>query len=602
MTEASVEAEKNSPAPSTGWWKRGPFARSLGHFPAVRKRWLKGVACALPASLIDVAAIPLVIRAILNGITAEEPMPLSEVGILCGAILVLGLLKGAAKFGMRFWITGASREFERRFRDNLFSHLTSLTPHDLSKVRTGDIMSRSIADLEAVRMLLGPSVMYLLSALIIVPTAVILMFVIDSDLALIMLGPFLFLAVIVKVAARPTQRWSETLQERLATLSTVAQENVSGIRVVKAFAAEARRGSDFRAMGEAFLDANVKLATLRGFTSAAIAIVKDLGVLAILLVGGWHLVQGDIALGDFVLFLDVLGRSLWPLIAIGWMLGLYTRAKTGAQRLEELFSIKPTVTDDQAEKNLEVTACSLRVKELSYRWNGSPTLKEVSFTLPAGKILGITGRTGCGKSTLIQLLSRQIEPPPKTVFLDDHDIVHLPLSRLRDSLAVVPQDTFLFSETIYDNIAFGRDEASSKDVEHAATAAQIHHEIAEFPEGYKTLLGERGITLSGGQRQRVAIARALAVDTPLLLLDDCLSAVDTATERAILTGLSDALKGRTAILVSHRVAALSLADRILVLDEGAVVEEGTHEDLLAEGGLYAAIEERQRIEEEIEEL
>jgi ATP-binding cassette subfamily B protein len=584
--------------------------RSLRYFPAVRGRFLLGLLCVLPSSGLDFVALFLVRDVInqLDGRLVEPVAPpvggfwFAAVVVPCLIALAVVLLKGAAKYGMRWWVTGASREFEQLYRQDLFEHLMRLAPHDVARIRTGDIMSRSVADIEAVRMVLGPAVMYNAQAVIVVPTALVVMAFIDWQITLAMLLPFIGLALVVKVAARPTQRWSQASQERLADLSIVAQENFSGIRVVKAFATEAFSASVFRRMGQAFLESNVHLATIRGTTSASITIIKDLGMLAIVLVGGWHMVQDRLTLGDFMLFMAVLNLALWPLIAVGWMLGMYHRAAAGARRLDELFAIEPSVRDAPDALSPASVRGDLEVRGLTYAWNGTPVLADVGFQVPAGSTLGITGRTGCGKSTLVQLLSRQVEPPAGTVLLDGHDVRRLSLDFLRKSMGVVPQDSFLFSETIRSNIGFAGEHVEDQTVREMARAAHVEEDIEGFPLGYDERLGERGVTLSGGQRQRTAIARTLAADPPVIILDDCLSAVDTVTEQAILRGLRDKLAGRTAVIVSHRVASLSLADRILVLDEGRVVEQGTHAELVRRGGLYADLHERQRLEAEIEAL
>jgi len=585
---------------------RGVFAQSFGYWPAVKRPFVLGLLCILPASALELAGL-LIIRHAVDGLLGGG-MGTGEVALWAAAVLLLSLVKGAAKYGMRWYITGASRVFERRYRQDLFDHLLTLQPHDLRHLRTGDVMSRSVSDIEAVRMLLGPAVMYNAQALVVLPLALVTMFVIDPLLAAAMLLPFAGLAAVVKLAARPTQAWSHAAQERLAQLSTVAQENFSGIRVVKAFATEAVSSSVFARMGRSFLQANVKLATIRGTTSASISIVKDLGMLVILAIGGWHLVLDRISLGDFLLFNMMLNWALWPLIAVGWMLGMYHRAVAGARRLDEVFAIRPSVQDRPGSATADGGAPApdapvrgeLEVRGLSWAWDGQPALHDISLTVPAGRVLGITGRTGSGKSTLVALLTRQVEPPPGTVRLDGRDVRDWPLAQLRRAIAVVPQDTFLFSESIRGNIAFAHDDLDLETIREMARAAQFDLDIEGFPRGYEELLGERGVTLSGGQRQRTAIARALAADPPVLVLDDCLSAVDSVTEQAILRGLRERLAGRTAIVVSHRVAALSLADHVVVLDDGRIVEQGGHAQLVRQGGLYAALNERQRLQEEIE--
>jgi len=577
-----------------------PFQRALGYFPRIRRQWLIGMAAILPGSGLPMAVFYIVAK-VIDGVDRGD-MSFASATNWCLLAFALVIAASFGKYAMRLYITGASRDFERLYRQDLFAHLMTLSPHDLADVRTGDIMSRSVSDIEAVRMLLGPGIMYNAQALIIVPAALIAMAFTDVWLMLAMLVPFVGLAAVIKAASRPTQRWSSATQERLASVSTVAQESLAGIRVVKAFASEPLTSTAFRTMGRQLAEANLHLATLRGITSAGVTAVKEVGAMVILGVGGWHVVSGDLSKGDLVFFLLLLGYALWPLIAIGWMLGMYHRAKAAAQRLEELFTLQPTVTDHPDTQPVSGLTGRLEVRHLTHAWDGATVLDDVSFEVPAGSTLGITGRTGCGKTTLVSLMARLVEPPPGTVLLDGHDIRDLPLEQLRDTLGVVPQDTFLFSDTIRANVAFAGDHIDDERVVEAVRQAQIHDDIMAFPKNFDEVLGERGVTLSGGQRQRTAIARTLAADTPVIMLDDCLSAVDSVTEQAILRNLEKTLVGRTAIIVSHRVAALSLADNVLVLDEGRVVESGTHDELVERSGLYAKIEERQRIEAEIEAL
>jgi ATP-binding cassette subfamily B protein len=581
------------------------FAKALSYWPAVRGRFMAGLVCVIPSTAVDLGVL-LIVREVVNGVFGEDltggDMAFTTVAWWAAAVMGLAIVKAFSKYAMRLWVTGASRRFEQFYRQDLFEHLMTLSPQDIAHVRTGDIMARSVSDIEAVRMLLGPAVMYNAQSVLVLPAALTMMAIVDTSLMLAMLVPYFGLALVIKFAAKPTQRWTQLSQERLADLSVVAQENISGIRVVKAFATEAFSESVFKRMGRAFLEANVHVAVIRGTTGAVITIIRDVGVLLIVMIGGWHIIEGRITVGDFMFFLMAMAWSLWPLIAVGWALGMYHRAAAGARRLNEVFAIRPSIADAPEAVSLSGLRGELELRDLSWAWNGAATLTDINIKVPAGTTLGITGRTGSGKSTLVQLLSRQIEPPTGTVFLDGIDITRISLSALRKSMGVVPQDSFLFSETIRSNIAFASDDIGLETVQDMARAAHVHEDIEAFPHGYDEMLGERGVTLSGGQRQRATIARALAADPPILILDDCLSAVDSVTEQAILRGLQDTLKGRTAVIVSHRVSALALAGHIVVLDEGRVVEQGTHGTLTASGGLYAKLRERQELEAEIEEL
>jgi ATP-binding cassette, subfamily B, multidrug efflux pump len=514
----------------------------------------------------------------------------------------ISLISGLFKFWMRQAVIGVSRRIEFDLRNDLFAHLQRLPLQYFQRARTGEIMSRATNDLSAVRMMLGPGFMYLVNTCTVAVVALGFMIQISPRLALYALLPLPLVSFSVWFFGERIHRRFEKIQARFASLSARVQENLAGVRVVRAFAREEHEVEDFRRLNRDYLADNVALIRTSGLFHPALGFLSGLAALLGLYLGGREVVAGRITLGQFVAFTVYLAMLNWPVFALGWVISLFQRGLASYRRILEILD---TIPDIQSPRpGLEPAeprgAIEFRALTFTYPHAAEPALRDVSFTAGAGQIVAIVGRTGSGKSTLLSLLPRVFDPPPGTVFLDGVDVRALGLGWLRDRIAYAPQDSFLFSTTIRENVAYGVASADPAEVERVARVTHLDQEIRSFPHGYETMVGERGITLSGGQKQRATIARAILRDAPVLLLDDCLSSVDTHTEESILGDLRRAMRGRTTLLVSHRVSTVRDADLIVVLDEGAVIERGTHESLLAEGGAYAELYREQQLEEELE--
>lgn len=556
-----------------------------------------GIAAIAAASAVGLAS-PLLIGGAVDALRAE-----ASAGRLLGyGLLLVGVVavQGVFSFTQRRVLVGLSRDIEFELRDDYFAHLERLPLSFYQESYTGDLMARGTNDLQAVRMLCGPAIMYSSNTLFTAAGALFFMARIDGFLTLLALATMPLVAVATQVFGSRIHHLFERVQEQFSTLSTRVQENLAGIRVVRAYAREEVEQESFRVANQEYLERNRRLIRWTAAFHPLLQGLVGIGFVAVLWYGGLEVTRGAITVGEFVSFNFFLSKLVWPMIAIGWVINLVQRGSASLARIQEVLATPPAVRDQGPLVEPTSIDGGVVFRGLDFAWEeGAPVLSGIDLEIPAGSTVALVGRTGAGKTTLLSLVPRLVEPPWETVFVDGVDVRRLPLARLRAAIAAVPQETFLFSTTLGANIALGRPEAGAAEIEEAARAAGLERELEELPEGLATRVGERGITLSGGQKQRVALARALLRRPRILLLDDCLSAVDTATEEKILGHLRRQFEGRTVILVSHRVSAVRGADQIVVLDHGRIVERGHHDELLAAGGAYAELARRQRLEEEL---
>jgi ATP-binding cassette subfamily B protein len=527
---------------------------------------------------------------------------------------------------MRRIIIGASRDIEYDMRNDFYAHLETLPAAYFQTHRTGDLMSRATNDLNAVRMMIGPSIMYSANTLLTFVVALTLMATIDGRLTLLALIPLPFVSISVKLFGDAIHKRFEQIQAQLSDVSAVAQEALSGVRVVRAYRQEDAELERFRRSNAEYLHRNRRLIVLQGFFFPSMSFFLGLGALLVVWLGGREVIRGRITLGQFVAFNSYLTMLAWPMIAFGWVTNMLQRGMASWKRMLEVLDTVPAIRDADADAGAAPSGergirGDIEFRDLVFSYDGRPVLDGVTAKIAAGHTVAIVGLTGSGKSTLISLLARLHDPPPGTVFIDGIDVRELPLETLRGAIGFVPQEPFLFSDTLADNIAFGFDamdddrlkaspsEESSRSAKAsaerndrivaAAAVARLDKDVADFPKGYDTMVGERGITLSGGQKQRTALARAVLIDPRILILDDALSAVDTYTEEEILSRLRGVMRARTSLIVSHRISTVRDADQILVLDRGRIAERGTHEELIRKGGLYSELHKKQLLEEEL---
>lgn len=574
-------------------------ARLLPYLARYRRGLTLGVVCVVITNAILLAqpqVLRLAVDDLYRGVTAEK------LGGYALTLLGIAVLGGLFKYWMRIIVIGISREIEYDLRNDLFAHLQRLSPAYFQRSRIGEILSRATNDLAAVRMMLGPGIMYFVNTIVVAAISLGFMLAISPRVTLYSLMPLPLVSLTVWFFGDRIHKRFEEIQAVFAQMSARVQENLSGVRVVRAFARESRELHEFGALHRDYLTRNLGLIRTWGIFHPLLGFLAGVAALLALYLGGREVVIGRITLGQFVAFTVYLGMLNWPVVAFGWVINLFQRGLASYRRIDEILREPPTIVD--APGALTPPACrgELEFRDLHFHYPGvaEPALRGVSFKVPAGSTVAVVGPTGSGKSTVLSLLPRMFDPPPGTVFIDGVDVREYALGWLRTHIAYVPQDTFLFSATLEENIAFGRDGASHADIVRAAEVAHLDGDIARFPNGIATRIGERGITLSGGQRQRATIARAVLRDAPILLLDDCLSSVDTHTEEAILRGLRAEMRRRTAVLVSHRVSTVRDADLILVIADGMIAERGDHATLLALGGRYTQLCRQQELEEELE--
>ncbi|MGJ5818558.1 ABC transporter ATP-binding protein [Paludibaculum fermentans] len=566
------------------------------------KKYRRGILLGLGALVLkDVAGagIPLLVRSGIDAVTNKQP--LATLYWFCLALVAVSLFKGIFQYWMRVILVGISRDVEYDMRNDIFRNLVRLNHDFYSRYRTGDVMARATNDLNAVRMMLGPAVMYWTETTLTFILALSIMFTVDWQLTLWALTPAPVVSVVVMLFGKRIHDRFEAIQELFSDISSRVQENLAGVRVVRAYVQEDSEIARFEELNKRFIAQNLKLATLSGLFMPLLQALIGLTFMLVLGVGGLRLMQGKISLGSFVMFNTFMGMLVWPMIAFGWVVNLMQRGKASMSRIQEYLQQEPSITAPPNPKAMPETA-DIEFRSAGLSFEGRAVLDGLSLQIPAGQTIAIVGRTGSGKSSLVQLIPRLYDVTSGAVLIGGVDVRELDPADLRRQIGFVPQETFLFSSTIAENIAFGVETATDEEVREAAAIAGLAQDIEEFPEGFQTKVGERGITLSGGQKQRTAIARALLRQPKILILDDALSAVDTITEERILHGLRTQSGSRTTILISHRVSTVRDADCIYVLDEGRVVEQGNHAALIAAGGYYAELHQKQLLEEELEQI
>jgi ATP-binding cassette, subfamily B, multidrug efflux pump len=543
--------------------------------------------------------VPLVIKetidAIDHGTTSRQLL------IFAAMLLGIAAAKAVFQFWMRWILIGISRDIEYDLRNDLFRHLMRLSQRYYTQTRTGDLMSKLTNDLNAVRNLVGPGIMYSANTVVLGVLTIGLMLHLDWRLTLLSLAPLPLASVAVKAFGQQIHDRFEKIQAMYSVMTEKVRENLAGVRVLRAFCQESAEEAAFDTMNKEFVEKNKGLIWISSFLWPALALLFAASLLLIMVVGGHHVLTGRITVGTFVAFNVYLFYLIFPIIALGWVTNIVQRGLASLGRMWMIFETQPDIDDrDVSENAPSELRGEIEFRSLRFSYNGKQILKDVNLHIPAGKTVAIVGATGSGKTTLVNLVPRLYDAPPGSVLIDGVPVRQIPLETLRRHVGFVPQETFLFSDTVRENVKFGAPDAPDAEVERATEISNILPDIQGFPKQFGTMVGERGLTLSGGQKQRTAISRAVIRDPRILILDDALSSVDTYTEEKILRHLTEVMAGRTTLLISHRVSTIRNADEIAVLHDGEIVERGTHEELLAMNGHYTELYNKQLIEEELE--
>lgn len=553
--------------------------------------------------LVDIVQL-ITPRVMQYAIDSIQERRITSTGLIWVALIIIGLALAVMilRYFWRVLIIGNAFRIEKHLRQDFYNHLLKLSQNFFNRSKIGDLMAYATNDLNAVRMLFGMGLIAGMDIVLMTIASFSFMGSIDWRLTGLAVLPMPILTITITIFGKKMHKSFFRVQKSFATLSGAIQESISGIRIVKAFGQEKSELEKVDEVSWQFVQENIRMAKIAGFFHPFQSLVISLSMVITLFFGGRAAIRGDITIGQFIAFFQYLGMLVWPMIAIGWIVDMYQRGTASLKRLNEIFQTAPEIDDSEADPAIKSLQGNIEIRDLSFRYGENLPLifDGISTSVSDGKTLAVVGPTGCGKTTLIELLVRIYEPPKGSILIDGHPLHRIPLNVLRRDMVLVPQDIFLFSDSISNNIRLGSPETSTEQVLEAAKLAQIHDEVMEFENKFDTVIGERGVTLSGGQKQRVAIARALLTNPEILILDDALSAVDTKTERFILEKLIETRKGKTTIIIAHRISSIQHADRIIVLGDGKITESGAHDELVALGGLYHDLYEKQRIRARLE--
>jgi ATP-binding cassette subfamily B multidrug efflux pump len=566
-----------------------------------RWRWVAGVLLTICSTAVGLV-MPWLLREAIDTFSGAGSFLGWPLAWYAGAIVALALVEALTRFFSRYILTGASRWVEYELRNRYFAHLETLEPAFFQRNRTGDLVARATNDLSAVRQLFGPAAYTVLSTGLLVIIALVLMFQLSASLAVwaALVTPAA-MALFVVTRSRIEQRFTK-VQEQFAAMADHAQETFAGERVVKAYAQENAEVEVFRSTSQEYVRRQLSQIRLTGLMWPAMTLVVGLLIVFLLYAGGRQVVEGQLTLGEFVQFNAYVGMMAWPMMALGYVATMWQQGSASLKRLHEVLAVQPTIADGPAARSLERARGDIEFRKVSLEIDGQQILRDISLTIPSGSTYAIVGPLGSGKSTLVHLIARLLDPTSGQVLLDGVDVRDLPLAELRHQIGFVPQETFLFSGSLRNNVAYGisQAEATESRIRGAVHLSRLENDLDQWPNGLDTLIGERGVTLSGGQKQRTAIARAVAKNPSILVLDDALSSVDTRTEAAVLESLHEFMQRRTSLVIAHRLSTTRSADQVVVMDRGRIVEQGTHAELVARDGLYTRIYRRQLIAQELE--